>query len=501
MLVTENQLDEWVRGNSRDAQGMIVELVWRLVAASCPKPRERRFPLTDSIGQHGPDGVLDVELSFEPFIPERRSYSEIGTGLRARNKANDDYKELTRVVPESIRLKTTFVFVTPRSGRRDWEYSWKEDAQAEWLDVHRTRREWGDVRIIDGTKLIDWVDQFPPVELWLAERISSIPPGQIEIPERHWSVVRSIGEPPPLTPDVFLANRAEASAKLKEVFDATTRQLKLTTHYPDQVVDFVSAYLASLENESRADAAGRCLIVSGRDAWTTICNHSQVRNHILIADPALDLCGDTGTKLIQMACRGGHAVIFGGPYGGIPDPASIALPMPRSHQIQEMLEKAGYSEERARTLGQKSGGNLSSLLRCLQNLSVLPEWAEKSEAAELAIAVLLGSWSEESDADRAVAENLSGKVYGEWIGEMREIALRPATPLIQRDGQWKFIPRYEGWYTLGPRLFDEHIERLKIAAVSVLREKDPQFELPTDERYAASIHGKVFRIPVYCETG
>lgn len=69
MLITENQLDEWVRGNSRDAHGMIVELVWRLVAASCPKPRERRFPLGDSIGQHGPDGVLDVDLSFEPFIP------------------------------------------------------------------------------------------------------------------------------------------------------------------------------------------------------------------------------------------------------------------------------------------------------------------------------------------------------------------------------------------------------------------------------------------------
>jgi hypothetical protein len=122
---------------------------------------------------------------------------------------------------------------------------------------------------------------------------------------------------------------------------------------------------------------------------------------------------------------------------------------------------------------------------------VLPEWAERSEAAELAIAVLLGSWNEESDADRTVAENLSGKVYGEWIGEIRETALRPATPLIQRDGNWKFIPRYEGWYALGRRLFDEYLERLKVAAVSVLREKDPQFELPADERYAASIHGKV----------
>ena len=118
MLITENQLDEWVRGNSRDAQGMIVELVWRLVAASCPKPRERRFPLTDSIGQHGPDGVLDVELSFGPFSPEGRSYWEIGTGLNARDKATSDYDDLTAAVPESVRVETTFVFVTPLSGRR-----------------------------------------------------------------------------------------------------------------------------------------------------------------------------------------------------------------------------------------------------------------------------------------------------------------------------------------------------------------------------------------------
>jgi hypothetical protein len=99
------------------------------------------------------------------------------------------------------------------------------------------------------------------VELGLAQKISGIPPGQIEIPEHHWSVVSSIGEPPPLTPDLFLANRTEAIAKLKEVFAGTTVQLKLTTHSPDQVVDFVSAYLALLDNESRADAVGRCLIV------------------------------------------------------------------------------------------------------------------------------------------------------------------------------------------------------------------------------------------------
>lgn len=413
----------------------------------------------------------------------------IGTGLRARDKATSDYTDLTKAVPEEVRLQTTFVFVTPLSGRRDWEYTWKEDAQVAWLEKRRKESEWKDVRIIDGTKLIDWVHQFPPVELWLAETMFGLRASEIEIPEEHWRVVRSIGKPPPLIPALFLVNRAEATAKLKGIFDGTIVQFKLTTHYPDQVVDFVSAYLASLDDESRVEAAGRCLIVSSIDAWNRIC--SQYRNLILIAGTALDLGGDTGTKLIQKARRAGHAVIFGGPYSGIPDPASAPLPMPDSHQVQEALEKAGYSVERARTLAQKSGGNLSSLLRCIQNLPLMPEWTKDSDAAELAIAELLGSWNDRYDADRAVVERLSGKAYGEWIEKMREITLRPATPLIQWDGYWKFISRYEGWYALGPRLFDEHLERLKTVAVSVLREKDPQFELPSEERYAASIHGKV----------
>ena len=489
MLITEDQLDVWVRGHPQDAQGLIVELVWRLAAASCPKPQERRFPL--SIGQHGADGVLEVEIPFGPFVPVSLSYWEIGTGLNARNKATSDYKELTASVPPSIRRETTFVFVTPLSGRRAWEHSWQKKAQARWIENRRKKKEWKDVRIIDGAKLIDWISQFLAVELWLAQKISGVPPWQISVPAQHWGVVRSFGEPPPLTPELFLANRTEACAKLKELFNGTIVQLRLTTHFPDQVVDFVSAFISSLDDESRADAEGRCLIISGIDGWNTICTQPQWKNHILIADSSLDLGGAAGTKLIQRARRAGQGVIFGGPQGVIPAPASVTLPPPHSHQIQELLEKAGYNTERARALAQRSGRNLSSLLRCVQNLSLLPAWAERSEAAELAIAQILGSWSETSAADRSVIEGLSGKQYGEWIGMMREVALRPATPLIQRDDNWKFVPRYEGWYALGPRLYNEHLDRLSTAVRTVLLERDPQFQLPPGERYAASIHGKV----------
>ena len=85
---------------------------------------------------------------------------------------------------------------------------------------------------------------------------------------------------------------------------------------------------------------------------------------------------------------------------------------------------------------------------------------------------------------------MSGNSYGEWIGKMHEVALRPGTPLTHRDGVWKFVVRYEGWYALGKRVFDEHLDRLQEAAVCVLRERDSRFELPPEQRFAAGMYGK-----------
>lgn len=487
-IITENQLDEWVRGNAREAQGVIVELVWRLVAASSPKPQERRFPLGDSIGQHGPDGVLYTDFDFEPFVPEGRSFWEIGAGVNAGDKATSDYRDLTASTPEAVRHKSTFVFVTPLSGRRDWPHTWKADAQARWLEDRRQRNDWRDVRLIDGTGLIDWLHYFPAVERWLAVMMG-LSAQQMQTPEQRWADLRTIGDPPPLTPHVFLANRDAACEKLKEVFSGTMLQLKLDTHFPAQLADFVAAYVATMDEDTKVDTVGRCLIISSADGWNAITTLREA--HVLVANFDLDDADSARTILLEKARRAGHAVIFAGMPGGISHPNRIPLPNPKSYQIQEALEKAGYKEERARILAQKNNGNLSSLLRCLQNLSLMPEWAQGTDAAELAIAELLGAWREDSEADKAVAEKLSGNSYGEWIGKMREIALRPGTPLIQRDGTWKVGARYEGWYALGPRLFDEHLDRLKEVAVSVLRERDPQFELPPNERYAANIHGKV----------
>jgi hypothetical protein len=44
---------------------------------------------------------------------------------------------------------------------------------------------------------------------------------------------------------------------------------------------------------------------------------------------------------------------------------------------------------------------------------------------------------------------------------------------------------------LGTRIFDSDLDTLKAVALDVLRANDPSFELPSEERYAATIHGKI----------
>lgn len=78
-----------------------------------------------------------------------------------------------------------------------------------------------------------------------------------------------------------------------------------------------------------------------------------------------------------------------------------------------------------------------------------------------------------------------------WMQKVREVLNLPGSPLSLKNGQWKFIERANVWEQLGSRIFDQHLEDFKSAAVAVLTERDPSFELPREERYAASIHGRV----------
>jgi hypothetical protein len=486
MIITESKLDAWVRGNHRDAQGLIVNLILNLISGSCPNPKFRRFPLCDSIGQHGTDGELDVEFGRLPFVPEGRSFWEFGVGEDALKKANGDYEKDTRDIHEDVRKNSSFIFVTPLSAYKEWRYTWKKDEKAAWIEERKKENKWKDVRVIDGTILVDWLKFFPAVERWLAKKMGIEADG-LEYPGERWEFLRSIGEPPPLIPDVFCANREAVCEKLKDVFvENKIRDLQIETKFPDQMADCVCAYIAGFDPEQQMEINSRCLIVKDPEALKEIITLND--SHVIIMD--CDISDNENARLKARVTQKGHSVISHTKPGGYFHVNREVLRNPTVHQIQEALIKAKYPEERARTIALKSDGNLKILERLILGLSGSPAWSERSEAADLAIAQLLGDWRENNNADIAVAEQASGKSYGEWIRAIRAVANLPNPPLIQRNNKWSFISRFEGWTFLAPRLHDNDLDRFKKVATSVLKEQDPQFEIEKSERYLASVKGK-----------
>ncbi len=83
--------------------------------------------------------------------------------------------------------------------------------------------------------------------------------------------------------------------------------------------------------------------------------------------------------------------------------------------------------------------------------------------------------------------------FDSWIASLREVLQKQDNPLVLHNGHWEVADRKSLLDALGSRIFDAHLDQFKDCAVEVLKELDPQFELPAEERYAASIHGKVLK--------
>jgi hypothetical protein len=85
------------------------------------------------------------------------------------------------------------------------------------------------------------------------------------------------------------------------------------------------------------------------------------------------------------------------------------------------------------------------------------------------------------------------KQVEQWISSVREASLLPQPPVRQKDGRWKVTERLQIWRAVGRRIFDEHLDRFQKIVIEVLSERDPQFDLDRDKRYAANIVGKVMK--------
>lgn len=133
-----------------------------------------------------------------------------------------------------------------------------------------------------------------------------------------------------------------------------------------------------------------------------------------------------------------------------------------------------------------------------KRITLSDDWSRHPDAAYLALATLMGSWNEANESDREAVARLSGISYhDEWPKKAKGILSCPNSPLSLKNGLWKIANRSELWRQLGSFILNQDLDAFRSLAVSVLKEPDPAFELPVEDRFAANLYGKA---PKYSRT-
>ena len=130
-----------------------------------------------------------------------------------------------------------------------------------------------------------------------------------------------------------------------------------------------------------------------------------------------------------------------------------------------------------------------------------PDWNQHAHASDLVIANLIGAWDEKNASDIEVVSQLANEEFSSWISKIKEILQQPASPVALKNGRWCVTERETLWQALGARLFDSNLDSFKQCVVNVLSERDPKFDLPSEERYASSIHGKILKYSLELRKG
>ena len=497
-IVQASELNRYSDMQGNQAQAVIPELVSHLMRQSVPDATNCRIPYGNAINQPGIDGIVNCENGYPPYVPDGKSYWEIGTGHNPRDKASKDLQKRTEQLDEKERASSSFVFVTPRDAGMG---GWAEPSQTEWVAGH-SDKGWKEIRVIDGIQLAEWMREYPSIGRWMAKKIGITSGfGGVTTPLEHWETICNSeqGNDPQLPAELFVATREGPCSDLESLFKGESKRLLLFAESERDINDFVAAYLASLEEDTGQLFANQCLFISDESAWRSFVELHQ--SHVLVASPSLGLDADNQDLQIIAENRG-HRVII--PLCGVLSGETkniVRLRSPVAYEIESILKRANFTDVRARELGNISGGMLSALIRNHLGLGASPSYANWITARHLAQANFAGRWNAKSPGDIEAMDKLLKKEYEVWIEEVISDALRSDSPLTQIDEKWRFIPRGEAWNVLGSRITDKDLDRLRETSLMVLGERDPKFDLPKEDRYAASIHGKMLKYSLHIRNG
>lgn len=463
--IDTQQLRDWAgrKGAREQFPVMMRDLVMASVK-DISDIRYIRFPGGEAGQVRGYDGELNVAVS-TPNFPKDRSIWEFGVGDDPAAKFASDYKKRVKEIPAAERASMTLIFATPRA----WDKPRKK--LPDFLKPYKAKKDFADVRYIDGAELEQWLDRHGAVGAKYAKQIIGFVPEKGALSTDEFWDGYSKRFQPPLTEEVALSAREDQAGRMVEHLMGKSGSMVLIGDAPDEVSAVAVAAIRSSSADNRKFLEARTLIVSKEEAAQQLSVPD--RYSFLVAPSAQKMGGalsSYGPAISSLDFR---------PSGQRYE----RLERPSTRTWSEALRTMGLDERDAEIVARKSGRSLSILERQLAAAGATkPAWAALGR--DLVPALLAGSWDSRHEGDKRVIAELAGTTYDEAEAKLRPLLERHDSPIDREGGVWQLRAPVDALTNLAANVGSEHLAALKRVATQVFVSDD--LPDPGKERFGTS---------------
>lgn len=457
--ITDEDLKIWSRRT--DARELFVDLVGDLIRATVSDVRKFRFPGQSAGTLRGFDGDLET-IEAVSRVPSSHSKWEFGTTAASKTKAQSDYDKRTNSTPAEVMATNALVMVNLHS----WDTP--RETLVAWLADRADEKKWREVHFIDGSSLVQWLEEKPAVAARYARTVLKKAPRNGALSTDEFWERYSGGFKPALTEKMLLCGREKEADQLLEVLSGGPQNFTLGADTAEEVMAFAVAVIRTAPVEVRKTLEARTMIVETFEAAQFLLGMKDMT--FLIWKGAEELGGVLGQRGPTLTAATGQQRRR----QGIP-----MLDRPTASAMAEAMESMDIDRQEGYELAFKCGRSLTILrrLRPAAGIAAPAEWANL--ASSLKPALLAGGWTTDSDLDKDVVASLAGgSDYVAVEAPIRQTLTMNDPPFDKVEQVWQIRAAVDAFPHYGHLIDENDLQRLKAAAIRVLGHQVSQ---PTPE--------------------
>ena len=472
MRITAKQIQQWA--DKPEAQGLLPVLVRRLINATS-MPTELAIRGADSVNLPGWDGTLNTAVG-NAWVPIGHSRWEMGCSSNVASKVHSDFDKRTDETNREIAANWDFIFVSPRlwKGKQDWQ------------EKATSIKHWHSVRAYDADDLEAWIETAPSVALWFGEQLGLRGPG-IETISSYWDTWRGQTKAR-LTFEAISFGRQQCVDAFHNILSKSPVLVTLEADSIEEAVAFACAELLEL---GQADNAA---FITSSEGWRYVDANPQLR--VLIAASseiaAIRVAKDGSILIIPMTI-GDRPEYFSPLAARASEAQRLVIERPDAESFEKALVGLGEDRSDAARLTMSTGRSWSVYrrIRAANPAIAQPAWIKDKAARCLTAIVLVGGWNDAKAGDVSCLETITGKKYEDLECDLLHIASLDDSPVLKIGTVWKAKAPLDLLHLFAPAFTRDELSRFFTAAQAILAKPDPALQLKPDQRWMASVYGKV----------